>query len=88
MNKKYNFSIFFETPHNCINFQDAVAISANGVAELINNDKQNSIVLYLEKHPTLSEFIVSSNYAFIRIKELKYQFVIKFQNNKILKFEL
>ena len=80
-----NVSILIDTRKNKpSDFQDAVAISAEGITEVINNYKQKYIALYLEKHPSLSEFITSPNCAIIRVNITKYQYVSKFQNINIL----
>ena len=80
-----NVSILIDTrKNNPSDFQDAVAISAEGIAEVINNYRKKYIALYLEKHPSLSEFIASPNCAIIRVKITKYQYVSRFQNINIL----
>lgn len=80
-----NVSILIDTrKNNSSDFQDAVAISAEGIAEIINDNRQDYIALYLEKHPSLSDFITSQNCAIIKINITKYQYVSRFQNLKIL----
>ena len=80
-----NVSILVDSRKNKpSDFQDAVAISAEGIAEVIKNDKQKYIALYLEKHPSLSEFIALPNCEIIRVKITKYQYISRFQNINIL----
>ena len=81
-------SILIDTRKNMpSDFQDAVAISAEGIAEVINKDKEKYISFYLEKHSSLSEFISSPNCAIMKIIINKYQYVSRFQNINILLLE-
>lgn len=65
-------------------FQNAIAVTAEG--KIISNEAHKSQMKhkFLEKHPYLEEFVNSPNCALLRLQVEKYHYVSHFQNVKIL----
>lgn len=61
-------------------FKDALAVTAIGKAKEVNGvEKEDLSLMYLAKHPHLSEFISSPNQALMRVDISKYILVSNFQ---------
>jgi general stress protein 26 len=66
-------------------FKDAVAVSVFGFAEEIQNDFDEYLDIYLNKHPYLADFARDPKCALLKIRVSEYYYVSKFQNVKIIK---
>ena len=66
--------------NNPADFAAAAALTAIGKAwELQGAERQQSLTVYLGRHPYLEEFVTSPTCALLRIKVEKYIVVTKFQ---------
>ncbi len=70
--------------NNPSDFNNAITVTAVGVAKKIQKNKDYFKDLFIKRHPNLGDFINSSDCALLKIKVHKYQFVSDFQNVKYI----
>ena len=62
-------------------FSDAVAITVLGeVEEISDHERQESSMIYLDKHPSLKEFVESPTTALLSVRVKTFIMVSQFQN--------
>jgi nitroimidazol reductase NimA-like FMN-containing flavoprotein (pyridoxamine 5'-phosphate oxidase superfamily) len=71
--------------NNESDFHDAMAVTATGSAEeLMGQEKDAFLRLYLTKHPHLEDFVLSPTCALMKIQVDRYFVVSRFQHVMIL----
>lgn len=66
-------------------FHDAMAVTATGrAAEVLDEEKDSYLSLYLNKHPHLEDFVLSPTCALVRMQIDKYVIVSRFQHVMML----
>ena len=66
-------------------FHHAMAVTSTGtVSEISEDEKTDSLTIYLRKHPHLEEFVMSPTCALMRVKVENYYVVKHFQNVMVL----
>ncbi len=68
-----------------LDIKNAIAVTAFGSANEIKRNVEDLKMLYLKKHPYLSDFVNSKDTAFISLKVEKYLLVNRFQNVEIIR---
>jgi len=62
-------------------FSDAAAVTVLGEAEEVtDHERRKFLGIYLEKHPSMREFVESPTTALLRVKAKTYIMVSRFQN--------
>jgi len=81
LKKDPRVSVLIDNRSNALSdFNRALAVTATGKAWEINNEEKDDMVnIYLEKHPNLYDFVNSKENALIRIDVTEY-IVSSFQN--------
>ena len=70
--------------NNPSDFNNAITVTAVGVAKKIQKNIDYFKDLFIKRHPNLGDFINASDCALLKIKVDKYQFVSNFQNVKYI----
>jgi nitroimidazol reductase NimA-like FMN-containing flavoprotein (pyridoxamine 5'-phosphate oxidase superfamily) len=71
--------------NDVVDFVEAAVLTALGKAwELQGVERQQSLPIYLEKHPNLKEFVAAPACALLRIKVDKYIVVTRFQDVRVV----
>ncbi|MFC1851099.1 pyridoxamine 5'-phosphate oxidase family protein [candidate division CSSED10-310 bacterium] len=74
--------------HQEADFHSATAVSAYGMAKEVSGaDKEKYRKLYLQKHPSLGDFVTSPTCALVVVSVRKYSMVSEFQNVQELTFQ-
>lgn len=81
-------SLLIDNRSNSANdFNEAMALTVIGAAELINNTKRPEYEeLYLKRHPYLRKFLFSSSTALFKVRVYRYLLVSHFQ--EVLEYTL
>jgi general stress protein 26 len=68
-------------------FQEALAVTVDGIARDLGGDKARLMGVYLAKHPSLKDFVSDPDCALVCVEVKRYKLVSQFQNVQLVELE-